>query len=48
MKTQSHIINAQYQYSIDKDSRIINDPNKFKPESGKYVFDLILSLITVS
>lgn len=38
----------QYQYSIDKDSRIINDPNKFKPEGGKYVFDLILSLITVS
>lgn len=38
----------QYQYSIDKDSKIINDPNKFKPEGGKYVFDLILSLITVS
>lgn len=38
----------QYQYSIDKDLRIINDPNKFKPKGGKYVFDLILSLITVS
>lgn len=38
----------QYQYSIDKDSRIINNPNKFKPEGRKYVFDLILSLITVS
>ena len=47
MKTQSHMINAQYQYSIDKDSRIINNPNKFKPEGGKYAFDLILSLITV-
>ena len=31
----------QYQY-------FINDPNKFKPEGGKYLFDLILSLITVS
>lgn len=33
----------QYQYSIDKDSRIINNPNKFKPEGGKYIFDSILN-----
>ena len=39
----------QYQYSVDKDSGIVNDPNKFNEEKGgKYVFDLILSLITVS
>jgi predicted helicase len=39
----------QYQYSTDPESGIINDPNKYDPEKGgKYVFDLILSLITVS
>ncbi|WP_391591893.1 Type ISP restriction-modification enzyme, C-terminal specificity domain-containing protein [[Mycoplasma] cavipharyngis] len=39
----------QYQYSVDKNSGIINDPNKFdKIKGGKYVFDLILSLITLS
>lgn len=39
----------QYQVSVDKDFDIVNDPNKFdKEKGGKYVFDLILSLITVS
>ncbi len=39
----------QYQYSVDKESGIIDDPNKFdENKGGKYVFDLILSLITVS
>ncbi len=39
----------QYQYSEDKESGIIDDPNKFEEaKGGKYVFDLILSLITVS
>lgn len=39
----------QYQVSVDKDFDIVNDPNKFNKEKrGKYVFDLILSLITVS
>ena len=39
----------QYQYTVDKDSGIINDPNKYdEVKGGKYVFDLILSLITVS
>lgn len=36
-------INNDYQYEI------INDPNEYDPEKGgKYVFDLILSLITLS
>ncbi len=39
----------QYQYSVDPDSGIIDDPNLFDEEKGgKYVFDLILSLVTVS
>jgi predicted helicase len=38
----------QYQYSVDGDSGIVNDPNKYSSKGGKYVFDLILSLITVS
>ena len=39
----------QYQYTVDKESRIIDDPNLYDEEKGgKYVFDLILSLITVS
>lgn len=39
----------QYQYTVDKDSGIIDDPNKFdENKGGKYIFDLILSLITVS
>lgn len=39
----------QYQYTVDKESGIINDPNTYdEVKGGKYVFDLILSLITVS
>lgn len=39
----------QYQYIVDKESGIIDDPNLYDEEKGgKYVFDLILSLITVS
>ena len=39
----------QYQYTADKESGIIDDPNLYDEEKGgKYVFDLILSLITVS
>lgn len=39
----------QYQYTVDKESGIIDDPNLYDEEKGgKYVFDLILSLITVS
>lgn len=36
----------QYQYSVDKESGIVNDPNEYA--GGKYIFDLILSVITVS
>lgn len=39
----------QYQYTADKESGIIDDPNLYDEEKGgKYVFDLILSLIAVS
>lgn len=39
----------QYQYNVDKESGIIDDPNTYdEVKGGKYVFDLILSLITVS
>lgn len=39
----------QYQYTVDSASGIIDDPNKYDEEKGgKYIFDLILSLITVS
>lgn len=39
----------QYQYNVDKESEIIDDPNTYdEVKGGKYVFDLILSLITVS
>lgn len=39
----------QYQFTVDKESGIIDDPNLYDEEKGgKYVFDLILSLITVS
>ncbi|WP_391591766.1 Type ISP restriction/modification enzyme, C-terminal specificity domain [[Mycoplasma] cavipharyngis] len=39
----------QYKYSVDPESGIVNDPNKFDEiKGGKYVFDLILSLITLS
>ena len=42
-------VQDQYQYSVDKDSGIVDDPNLYDTEKGgKYVFDLILSLITVS
>lgn len=39
----------QYQYTVDKESGIIDDPNTYdEVKGGKYAFDLILSLITVS
>ncbi|WP_391592038.1 Type ISP restriction-modification enzyme, C-terminal specificity domain-containing protein [[Mycoplasma] cavipharyngis] len=42
-------VKNEYRYSIDYESQIINDPNKFDEiKGGKYVFDLILSLITLS
>ncbi|XBA50937.1 Type ISP restriction-modification enzyme, C-terminal specificity domain-containing protein [[Mycoplasma] cavipharyngis] len=40
---------SQYKFEIFEESGIINDPNKFdEVKGGKYVFDLILSLITLS
>lgn len=36
----------QYQYSVDKESGIVNDPNEYA--GPKYIFDLVLSIITVS
>jgi len=36
----------QYQYSVDKDSGIVNDPNTYA--GGSYVLKLLLSIITVS
>jgi predicted helicase len=36
----------QYQYSVDKESGIINDPNEF--DGGSYVLNLVLSIIGVS
>ncbi len=39
----------QYQYSVDSESGIVDDPNLYdEAKGGKYVFDLLLSLITVS
>lgn len=39
----------QYQYTVDKESGIVDNPNTYdETKGGKYVFDLILSLITVS
>lgn len=39
-------IMEQYQYKVDKASGIVSDPNKYA--GGKYIFDLLLSVITVS
>lgn len=36
----------QYQYSVDKESGIVNDPNEYA--GPKYIFDLVLSIISVS
>jgi len=36
----------QYQYSVDKNTGIINDPNEYA--GGKYVLELLLSIISVS
>ncbi|MDR2366917.1 MAG: hypothetical protein LBF58_02220, partial [Deltaproteobacteria bacterium] len=40
----------RYQIKVDKDSGIKNDPNDWGKEHGqpRYIFDLILKLITVS
>ena len=39
-------IAEQYHVEIDKNTGIVNDPNEFA--GGKYIFDLILSIVTVS
>ncbi len=36
----------QYQYSVDKDSGIVNDPNEYA--GGEYILKLVLSVIGVS
>jgi len=36
----------QYQYKVDKDSGIVNDPNEYA--GGSYILRLLLSVITVS
>ena len=36
----------QYQYSVDKESGIVNDPNEYA--GPEYIFRLVLSIITVS
>lgn len=43
-------IMERYQYSVDKDSGIVNDPNLYAAESGKptYILDLLLSVISIS
>ena len=40
----------RYQIKVDKDSGIVNDPNKWLEESGneRYIVDLILKVVTVS
>ena len=38
----------RYEYKKDKDSQLINDPNTYKKDDDRYVFDLLLSVITVS
>ena len=40
----------RYQITTNKDSRIVNDPNKWLEESGdeRYIVDLILKVVTVS
>jgi predicted helicase len=57
LEAYSYVINGrspiewvidQYQYSVDKESGIVNDPNTYSKNGGKYVFDLLLSLITLS
>lgn len=57
-KAYSYVVNGrspiewvmdQYQYSEDAESGIVDDPNLYdEAKGGKYVFDLLLSLITVS
>ena len=40
----------RYQVTTNKDSGIVNDPNKWLAESGdeRYIVDLILKVVTVS
>ena len=40
----------RYQVTTNKDSEIVNDPNKWLAESGneRYIVDLILKVVTVS
>jgi predicted helicase len=38
----------QYQFSVDSETEIVNNPNKYSETKGKYIFDLLLSLITLS
>lgn len=58
LETYSYVVNGrspiewvmdQYQYSVDAESGIVDDPNLYdESKGGKYIFDLLLSLITVS
>lgn len=43
-------IMERYQYTIDKDTEIINDPNEWMQveDNKRYILDLLLSVITVS
>ena len=43
-------IMERYQYTIDKDTEIINNPNEWRQveENKRYILDLLLSVITVS
>ena len=40
----------RYQYTIDKDTEIINDPKEWMQveDNKRYILDLLLSVITVS
>ena len=40
----------RYQVTVNKDSGIVNDPNKWLEECGdeRYIVDLILKVVTVS
>ena len=41
-----HVI-ERYRYKVDKDSRIVNDPNSYS-DDPRYVLNLLLSVISVS
>ena len=39
-------IAEMYHVTVDKDTGIVNDPNEYA--GGRYIFDLICSIVTVS